>query len=86
MMKRVPGVSFQSDIGEYAKASLRASSSRTAVLRQRRRIRQAYYNGTRWWTGVPPGLTKRRRSPGTGKVDSQGIGGTLNIILKEGAS
>jgi len=88
MMKRVPGVSFQSDIGEYAEPSLRGIGSEyTQVLINGRRVTGATNDNTVTVDRIPAELVERVeiiRSP-SADMDSQGIGGTLNIILKEGA-
>jgi outer membrane receptor for ferrienterochelin and colicins len=89
MMKRVPGVSFQSDIGEYAEPSLRGVGSEyTQVLINGRRVTGGTNDNTVTVDRIPAELVERIeiiRSP-SADIDSQGIGGTLNIILKEGAA
>ncbi len=88
MLKRVPGVTFADDIGEYAAPSLRGIGSEyTQVLINGRRISGSGNDGTVLVDRIPAELIERVeiiRSP-TSDMDSQGIGGTLNIILKEGA-
>lgn len=88
MMKRVPGVTFSSDIGEYAEPSLRGIGSEyTQVLINGRRITGGTNDNTVLVDRIPAELVDRVeiiRSPSS-DVDSQGVGGTLNIILKEGA-
>ncbi len=88
MIKRVPGVSFQSDIGEYAEPSLRGVGSEyTQVLVNGRRITGGTNDNTVIVDRIPSELVERVeiiRSPSS-DIDSQGVGGTLNIILKEGA-
>ena len=88
MMKRVPGVSFQSDIGEYAEPSLRGIGSEyTQILVNGRRITGGTNDNTVVVDRIPAELVERVeiiRSPSS-DIDSQGVGGTLNIILKEGA-
>jgi outer membrane receptor protein involved in Fe transport len=88
MMKRVPGVTFASDIGEYAEPSLRGIGSEyTQVLINGRRITGGTNDNTVLVDRIPAELVDRVeiiRSPSS-DVDSQGVGGTLNIILKEGA-
>jgi len=88
MMKRVPGVSFQSDIGEYAEPSLRGIGSEyTQVLINGRRVTGGTNDNSVVVDRIPAELVERVeiiRSPSS-DIDSQGIGGTLNIILKEGA-
>jgi outer membrane receptor protein involved in Fe transport len=88
MLKRVPGVTFADDIGEYAAPSLRGIGSEyTQVLINGRRISGSGNDNTVLVDRIPAELVERVeiiRSP-TSDMDSQGIGGTLNIILKEGA-
>ncbi len=88
MMKRVPGVSFQSDIGEYAEPSLRGIGSEyTQILVNGRRVTGGTNDNTVVVDRIPAELVERVeiiRSPSS-DIDSQGVGGTLNIILKEGA-
>jgi outer membrane receptor for ferrienterochelin and colicins len=88
MLKRVPGVTFSDDIGEYAAPSLRGIGSEyTQVLINGRRISGSGNDNTVLVDRIPAELVERVeiiRSP-TSDMDSQGIGGTLNIILKEGA-
>ncbi len=88
MMKRVPGVSFQSDIGEYAEPSLRGIGSEyTQILVNGRRVTGGTNDNTVVVDRIPAELVERVeviRSPSS-DIDSQGVGGTLNIVLKEGA-
>ena len=88
MLKRVPGVTFADDIGEYAAPSLRGIGSEyTQVLINGRRVSGSGNDNTVLVDRIPAELVERIeiiRSP-TSDMDSQGIGGTLNIILKEGA-
>jgi outer membrane receptor for ferrienterochelin and colicins len=88
MMKRVPGVSFQSDIGEYAEPSLRGIGAEyTQILINGRRVTGGTNDNSVVVDRIPAELVERVeiiRSPSS-DIDSQGVGGTLNIILKEGA-
>jgi outer membrane receptor for ferrienterochelin and colicins len=88
MMKRVPGVTFSDDVGEYAAPSLRGIGSEyTQILINGRRISGSGNDNTVLVDRIPAELVERVeiiRSP-TSDMDSQGIGGTLNIILKQGA-
>jgi outer membrane receptor for ferrienterochelin and colicins len=88
MMKRVPGVVFSDDIGEYAAPSLRGIGTEyTQVLINGRRVTGGTNDNTVAVDRIPSELVERIeiiRSP-SADIDSQGIGGTLNIILKEGA-
>ncbi|MGH8177760.1 MAG: TonB-dependent receptor plug domain-containing protein [Steroidobacter sp.] len=89
MLKRVPGVTFSSDIGEYAEPSLRGiGAGYTQVLIDGRRVTGSGNDNTVLVDRIPAELVDRIeiiRSP-TSDMDSQGIGGTLNVILKEGAA
>src|SRR5688500_13176279 len=88
MMKRVPGVVLSDDIGEYAPPSLRGiGTDYTQVLINGRRVTGGTNDNTVVVDRIPAELVERIeiiRSPSS-DIDSQGIGGTLNIILKEGA-
>ena len=88
MMKRVPGVVFSDDIGEYAAPSLRGIGTEyTQVLINGRRVTGGTNDNTVVVDRIPSEMVERIeiiRSPSS-DIDSQGIGGTLNVILKEGA-
>jgi outer membrane receptor protein involved in Fe transport len=88
MMKRVPGVVFNDDIGEYAAPMLRGIGTEyTQVLINGRRVTGGTNDNTVTVDRIPSELVERIeiiRSPSS-DIDSQGIGGTLNVILKEGA-
>ncbi len=88
MMKRVPGVVFSDDIGEYAAPSLRGIGTEyTQVLVNGRRVTGGTNDNTVVVDRIPSELVERIeiiRSP-SADIDSQGIGGTLNVILKDGA-
>ena len=88
MMKRVPGVVFASDIGEYSAPSLRGVGTEyTQILINGKRVTGGTNDNTVVVDRIPAELVERIeiiRSPSS-DIDSQGIGGTLNIILKEGA-
>ncbi len=88
MMKRVPGVVFADDIGEYAAPSLRGIGTEyTQVLINGRRVTGGTNDNTVVVDRIPSELVERIeiiRSPSS-DIDSQGIGGTLNVILKDGA-
>ena len=88
MLKRVPGVVFASDIGEYAAPSLRGIGTEyTQVLVNGRRVTGATNDNTITVDRIPAEIVERIeiiRSPSS-DIDSQGVAGTLNIILKEGA-
>jgi outer membrane receptor protein involved in Fe transport len=88
-LKRVPGVSFGSDIGEYDVPALRGlGAGFTQILVNGRPIPGAGNDRTVFVDRIPAEIIDRIeiiRSP-TADIDSQGIGGTINIILKDGTS
>ncbi len=89
MLKRVPGVAFTSDIGEYDAPQLRGMANGfTQVLVNGRPVPGAGNDRTVLVDRIPAEIIERIeiiRSPGA-DIDSQGVGGTINIILKEGAT
>jgi len=89
MLKRVPGVAFNSDVGEYDAPQLRGlPSGFTQVLINGERIPGASADRSVFVDRIPAELVQRIeivRSP-TARLDSQGIGGTINIILKDSLS
>lgn len=88
-LKRVPGVSFSSDIGEFDSPALRGlGAGFTQVLVNGRPIPGSGNDRTVFVDRIPAEIIDRIeiiRSP-TADIDSQGIGGTINIILKDGTS
>lgn len=88
MLKRVPGVSFVSDVGEYDLPRLRGLDAKyTQVLINGRRLPGEENSGAIAVDRIPAEMVEKIeiiRSP-SADMSSQGIGGTLNIILKEGA-
>lgn len=88
-LKRVPGVSFGSDIGEYDSPALRGlAEGFTQVLVNGRPIPGGGNDRTVFVDRIPAEIIDRIeiiRSP-SADIDSQGIGGTINIILKDGTS
>ena len=88
MLKRVPGVTFNSDIGEYDAPRLRGLDSRyTQVLLNGRPIPGSENDGSIAVDRIPAEIIERIeivRSPSS-DISSQGIGGTLNIVLKDDA-
>lgn len=88
MLKRVPGVSFVSDVGEYDLPRLRGLDSKyTQVLINGRRLPGEENSGAIAVDRIPAEMVEKIeiiRSP-SADMSSQGIGGTLNIVLKEGA-
>ena len=89
MLKRVSGVAFTADIGEVDSPQLRGLGAQyTQVLINGERIPGSSGDRSALMDRIPAELIERIeiiRSP-TPDLDSQGIGGTLNLILKDGAS
>ncbi|WP_262692716.1 TonB-dependent receptor plug domain-containing protein [Kordiimonas aestuarii] len=89
MLKRVPGVAFTSDIGEYDAPQMRGMADGfTQVLVNGRPVPGAGNDRTVLVDRIPAEIIEKIeviRSPGA-DIDSQGVGGTINIILKEGAT
>jgi outer membrane receptor protein involved in Fe transport len=88
-LSRVPGVAFTSDIGERDAPQLRGlGEGFTQVLVNGRPIPGAGNDRTVFVDRIPAEIIDRIeivRAP-SANIDSQGIGGTINIILKDGAS
>lgn len=88
MLKRVPGVVFTSDILEYDAVQLRGFGSQfTQILVNGRKIPGQQGNGSFFVDRIPAELIDRIeiiRSP-SADVTGEGVAGTLNVILKEGA-
>jgi outer membrane receptor for ferrienterochelin and colicins len=86
-LRRVPGVAFTSDIGESDAPQLRGlGQGFTQVLVNGRPIPGAGNDRTVFVDRIPAEIIDRIeiiRSP-SADVDSQGVGGTINIILKDG--
>lgn len=89
MLKRVPGVSFSGDVGEFDAPQMRGlPSGYTQVLINGERIPGAGADRSIFVDRIPAELVERIeivRSP-SARQDSQGIGGTINIILKDSMS
>ncbi|WP_417449802.1 TonB-dependent receptor plug domain-containing protein [Kordiimonas sp.] len=89
MLKRVPGVAFTSDIGEYDAPQMRGMADGfTQVLINGRPVPGAGNDRTVLVDRIPAEIIEKIeviRSPGA-DIDSQGVGGTINIVLKEGAT
>ena len=90
MLKQVPGISFTSDIGEYDAPQMRGIGSEyTQVLINGQRVPGAGGDADDANRGVfvdriPAEMVERIeiiRSP-QADMDSQGVGGTINIVLK----
>lgn len=88
-LSRVPGVAFTSDIGERDAPQMRGlGEGFTQVLVNGRPIPGAGNDRTVFVDRIPAEIIDRIeivRAP-SADIDSQGIGGTINIILKDGAS
>jgi len=88
MLKRVPGVAFTSDVGEYDAPQLRGlPAGFTQVLIDGERVPGAGSDRSVFVDRIPAELIQRIeivRSP-SARFDSQGIGGTINIVLKDAA-
>lgn len=88
-LKRVPGVAFTSDIGEKDAPQLRGlGQGFTQVLVNGRPVPGAGNDRTVFVDRIPAEIVDRIeiiRSP-SADIDSQGVGGTINIILKSGES
>ncbi len=92
-LKRVPGVSFSSDVGEFDEARLRGlGAGFTQILINGRPVTSAGgedgIDRVTFVDRIPAELVERIeiiRSP-SADVSSEGVGGTINIILRDGAS
>lgn len=88
-LRRVPGVAFTSDIGESDSPQLRGlGQGYTQILVNGRPIPGAGNDRTVYVDRIPAEIIDRIeivRSP-SADIDSQGVGGTINIILKDGES
>jgi len=89
MLKRVPGVVFKGDVGEYDFIQLRGlASSYTQILINGKRIPGNGPDREINLDRIPAEMVDRIeivRSP-SAELDSQGVAGTINIILKDGAA
>ena len=89
MLKRTPGISFSSDVGEYDAPQMRGlGAGYTQVLINGRKVPSAGSDRAVFVDRIPAEMVKSIqiiRSPSADQ-DSQGVGGTINIILKDGAS
>lgn len=88
-LSRVPSVAFTSNIGERDVPQMRGlGEGFTQVLVNGRPIPGAGNDNTVFVDRIPAEIVDRVeivRSP-SADMDSQGVGGTINIILKDGAS
>lgn len=89
MLRFLPGVAFQGDVGEYDFVKLRGlSSAYTQILINGNRIPGTEADGSASLDLIPAEMVERieiLRSPSASN-DSSGIAGTINIILKEASS
>lgn len=89
MLKRVPGVVFKGDVGEYDFIQFRGmASGYTQVLVNGKRIPGNIADRGVNLDRIPAEMVERIeiiRSPSV-EIDSQGVAGTINIILKDGSS
>lgn len=89
MLKRTPGVTFGSDVGEYDSPQMRGlGAGYTQVLINGRPVPGASADRAVFVDRIPAEMVDRIevvRSPSADQ-DSQGVGGTINIILKDGVS
>src|SRR5690625_2936383 len=88
-LRRVPDVSFVGDIGESSQPQMRGlGHGYTQVLVNGRRVPGISNDRSVAVDRIPAAIVDHievLRSP-TADIDSNGIGGTLNIVLKDGAS
>lgn len=88
-LRRVPGVAFTSDVGEADAPQLRGlGQGFTQILVNGRPIPGAGNDRSVFVDRIPAEIIDRIeivRSP-SADIDSQGVGGTINIILKSGES
>jgi outer membrane receptor protein involved in Fe transport len=92
-LKRVPGISFSTDVGEFDDPGFRGlTNGFTQILINGKSVSSAggddATSRTVFVDRIPAELIERIeiiRSP-SANIDSQGIAGTINIVLKEGAS
>jgi len=89
MLKRVPGVAFTGDVGEFDAPQLRGlPTGYTQVLINGERIPGSGADRSVFVDRIPAELVERIeivRAP-TARFDAQGIGGTINIVLKDSMS
>ncbi|GAC13916.1 TonB-dependent receptor plug domain-containing protein [Aliiglaciecola lipolytica] len=89
MLKRTPGISFSSDVGEYDAPQMRGlGAGYTQILINGRKVPSSGSDRAVFVDRIPAEMVKSIeiiRSPSADQ-DSQGVGGTINIILKDGAS
>lgn len=88
-LRRVPDVSFVGDVGESAKPQMRGlGHGYTQVLVNGRRVPGISNDRAVAVDRIPAAIVDHievLRSP-TADIDSNGIGGTINVVLKDGAT
>lgn len=88
MLKRVPGVTFTSDVLEFDGVSMRGlAPGYTQILINGRRAPGGEADRSFFVDRIPAELVERIEIIRSPRADepSEGIGGSLNIVLKEGA-
>lgn len=89
MLKRVPGVSFSSDVLEYDFVQLRGAGAEfTQILINGRRVPGSGPDRSVQVDRIPAEMVERielLRAP-SASIDAQGVAGTINIVLKQGAA
>ena len=89
MLKRTPGIAFSGDVGEYDAPQMRGlGEGYTQVLINGKKIPGSGSDRAVFVDRIPAEMVESIqiiRSPSADQ-DSQGVGGTINIILKSGAS
>ncbi len=89
MLKRVPGVTFTADVGEYDGVQMRGLSPEySQIMINGRRMPGGEGDRSFFVDRIPAEMVERVkiiRSP-SADMASEGVGGTLNVILKEGAN
>ncbi len=89
ILKRVPGVSGSADAGEFDKPQMRGlDPSYTQILINGKRIPSRDSDHSVFVDWIPADLVERIeiiRSPSS-DMDSQGVGGSINIVLKDAKS
>jgi outer membrane receptor protein involved in Fe transport len=89
MLKRVPGVTFTSDVLEYDQPQFRGlPAGYTQVLINGRRAPGAAADRSFYVDRIPAELVERIEIVRAPRADqpSEGVAGTLNVVTKEGAS
>lgn len=88
-LKRVPGITFNSDVGEYDLPRLRGLDSRyTQILINGKEIPGSANDGAIAVDRIPAEIIEDIeiiRSPSS-DISSEGVGGTINIVLKDGSA